>query len=872
MKKLFTELTYSLVLALLVVVTGYGQRTISGTLTDADSGESLIGANVLAVGTDIGTITDIDGNYSLELPSGVTALEFSYTGYSSQTVSVGAADRIDIALAAGELLDEIVVTGYGTQSKKEITSAVVGVSKEEFNKGPISDPAQLLQGKVAGLQVYNRGGDPNGSSTIRLRGISTIGANVEPLVIVDGTIGASLKNVDPNDIESIDVLKDGSAAAIYGSRGSSGVIIVTTKKGSSGEPKLSYNGQYGVSQAVNGIQVMNASQFIAAGGTDLGSSTNWVDQVTQDGTNQVHSLALSGGSGNTNYRISGNVRKAEGILRNSGFDQYNTRLNINTKALDDKLNINFATSYTSKDAEFGFYEALRYSIIANPTAPIQGVNSPFEFNEEQFGGYFELLGLFDFFNPVAIVDQNTNTGKRREFNYGVNVDYQLLENLKTTVRVSQQSVTNNNRQYYPTTSLFRGGATSPTRKGRADFYDDDISFKLFEGYATYLTDFGSTGLTLTGGYSFQQNNFQSHYFQIGDFADNSLNFSNLIETSQDLQNAGFIGANSDTAPDEKIIAFFGRANLNFDGAIFLNASVRREGSTKLGADNQWGTFPAFGVGVDLNKYLDISAFDLLKLRVGYGVTGSLPSANGLSKPIRSIVNGGDGGVSSELVRAANPDLKWEEKAEINIGLEITSGPLSATIDVYNRDITDFILERTVEVSEFGVDRRFENAGEMNTKGLELALKYDVIENDNFKYNTGLVLSTYKTKLISYVIDQEVRADLGAPGQNGTPLIRVKPGEEIGQIWGPVFTGVDSEGNPTFEDVNGDGNLITDSDKALEPDVDFRVLGNGLPDLELGWTNSIQVGGRIIARLAINPPLAAKPCRVRKSKKLFKSLE
>ena len=202
MKKLFTELTYSLVLALLVVVTGYGQRTISGTLTDADSGESLIGANILAVGTDIGTITDIDGNYSLELPSGVTALEFSYTGYTSQTVDVGASDRIDISLSAGELLEEIVVTGYGTQSKKEITSAVVGVSKEEFNKGPISDPAQLLQGKVAGLQVYNRGGDPNGSSTIRLRGISTIGANVEPLVIVDGTIGASLKNVDPNDIES----------------------------------------------------------------------------------------------------------------------------------------------------------------------------------------------------------------------------------------------------------------------------------------------------------------------------------------------------------------------------------------------------------------------------------------------------------------------------------------------------------------------------------------------------------------------------------------------------------------------------------------------------------------------------------------------
>ena len=843
MKNFLLKLTYSLVLALFTIVTGFSQRTVSGTITDAETGESLIGANVLVVGFDVGTITDIDGNYSLSVPDGATTLRFSYTGYSSQDVALGASNVVDVALSAGELLEEIVVTGYGTQSKKEITSAVVGVSEEEFNQGPISDPAQLLQGKVAGLQVYNRGGDPNRGSTIRLRGISTIGANVEPLVIVDGTIGASLANVDPNDIESIDVLKDGSAAAIYGSRGSSGVIIVTTKKGSAGtDSGISYNGQYGVSQPVNGIQVMNASEFVNAGGTDLGSATDWLEEVTQNGTAQVHNLALSGGSGNTTYRISGNIRRTDGILKNSGFDQYNARMNLNTKALDDKLSVNFATSYTTRESDFGFYEGLRYAIIANPTAPILGANSPFEFNEDQFGGYFELLGLFDFFNPVAIIEQNSNTGKRREFNYGLNLDYQLTDALKVTARVSQQSITNNNRQYYPTTSLFRGGAASPTRKGRADFYDDDNSFKLFETYGTYIADVGSTNLTFTGGYSYQLNNFQSHYLQIGDFPDNSLNYGNLIETSQDLQNAGFISANSDQSPDEKIIAFFGRVNATIDNGIFLNASLRREGSTKLGEDNQWGMFPAVGVGVDLNRYMDIGSLDLLKIRVGYGVTGSLPLQNGLSKPIRNIVNGGDGSVSTELVRAANPDLKWEEKAEINIGLEIASGPLSATVDVYSRDISDFILERTVDAAVFGVDRRFENAGKMNTRGLELALNYDVLNSDNVSYTTGLVLSTYKTKLEEYVIDQEMRGQLGAPGQNSTAMIRVKQGEEIGQIWGPVFDGVDSEGNPIFVDVNNDGNLVTGQDKALEPDVDFQVLGNGLPDLELGWTNTLDING------------------------------
>ena len=844
MKKLFFKLTYSLVLALLVSVSGFGQTTVSGTVTDAETGESLIGANVLVVGFDVGTITDIDGNYSLSVPDGATTLRFSYTGYTSQDVALGASNTVDIALSAGELLEEIVVTGYGTQSKKEITSAVVGVSEEEFNQGPISDPAQLLQGKVAGLQVYNRGGDPNSSSTIRLRGISTIGANVEPLVIVDGVIGASLSNVDPNDIESIDVLKDGSAAAIYGSRGSSGVIIVTTKKGSSSvtEPSISYNGQYGVSQPFNSIPLMNAQEFIAAGGTDLGSTTDWVDEVTQSGSAQVHNLALSGGSGNTTYRISGNIRSTDGILRNSGFDQYNARLNLNTKALDDKLNVNFTTSYTDRNSNFGFSEGLRYAIIGNPSAPVLGVDSPFEFNEDQFGGYFELLGLFDFFNPVAIIEQNSNTGKRREFNYGLNMDYQISDAFKWTARVSQQSITNNNRQYYPTTSLFRGNATSPTRKGRADFYNDDIAFKLFETYGTYITDVGNANLTFTGGYSFQQNNFSSNYFQIGDFPNNDLNFSNLVETSQDLQNAGFIGADSNESPDEKIIAFFGRVNATIDNGIFLNASVRREGSTKLGADNQWGTFPAFGVGVDLDRYMDLGSFDLLKVRVGYGVTGSLPSQNGLSQEIRSIVNGGDGSVSTQLLRAANPDLKWEEKAEINLGVEIASGPFSATLDLYNRDISDFILERTVDAAVFGVDRRFENAGKMNTRGLELALNYDVINSGDITWNTGVVLSSYTTKLEEYVIDQEVRANLGAPGQNGTNMILVRQGEAIGQIWGPVFDGVDSEGNPIFLDVNGDGNLVTGQDKALEPDVDFQVLGNGLPDLELGWTNQLNING------------------------------
>lgn len=845
MKLNFNSMTRGvvLVLALFLCNFTFAQRTITGTVTDAETGETLIGANVLVVGTSTGTITDFDGTYSLNVSEDATTLEFSYTGYGSERIEIGSQTVIDIAMSAGQQLEEVVVVGYGSQKEKEITSSVTSVSAEEFNQGPITDPAQLLQGKVAGLQVYNRGGDPNGRSVIRLRGISTVGANTEPLVVVDGIIGASLDNVDPNDIESVTVLKDGSAAAIYGSRGSAGVILVTTRTGQKGQGvQFSYNGQLGASTAFNSVPVMSAEEFVAAGGTDLGSQTNWTDEVTRTGITNVHSLSASGGSGNTNYRVSGNYRNVDGILNNSGFEQFNGRVNLSTKAFNDRVSLDFNSSFTNRNSDYGFNEALRYAVLYNPTAPVFGKDAPFPFASDQYGGYFETLGLFDSFNPVSIIEQNRNQGKRTEVTYGARLGYRITDNLEVSGRVAQQKTTLANRAYYPTTSLFRGNATSPTRKGRADFYDEITSFQLYEGYATYVNDIGSrSNLRVTAGYSYQQNNFESTYLSLGDFPNNIQDYGNLIQTSQDLQNAGFIQANSAVSPDEKIIAFFARANFSFDDAIFLNASVRREGSTKLGEDNRWGIFPALGVGVDLNRYLNFNRVDLLKVRLGYGVTGSLPGPNGLSQPIRQVVNGDDGSVSTELIRAANPDLKWEEKAELNFGVEFGMDRFTATLDLYNRDISDFILERTVDAAVFGVDRRFENAGRLTTRGAELTLGYDVVNSSKVSWNTGVVLSTYKTTLEEYVIPQEIRANLGAPGQNGTNLIRVAEGEEIGQIWGPVYAGVGENGAPLLSDINGDGQVIGDQGNALNPEADFQVLGNGIPDLEFGWTNQLRLG-------------------------------
>ena len=817
----------------------YSQDNISGQVTSDDG--PLPGATVIVKGTNIGTTSDFDGNFNLKVTDG-DVLVVSYVGFTTQEVAVAGQDQITVTLESNNELDEVVVTGYGSQNQKEVTSAVVKVTAEEFNKGTINDAAQLLQGKVAGLQIYNKGGDPNTENVIRLRGISTVGANVQPLIVIDGVIGASLNNVDPNDIENINVLKDGSAAAIYGSRGSSGVIIVTTKKGFLGKITLNYNGQLAVAQRFNSVGVLSPSEFVAAGGTDLGSETIWMDEVTRDAVSKIHNISASGGSGNTSYRVSTNLREVEGILKNSGFDQFNTRLNFSTKALNDKLSVDLSTSVTTKDADKGFSQALRYSVMANPTMPIYGVDSPYQFNAAQFGGYFESLGLYDSYNPVSMVDQNTNRGDSMEFNYGLNLGLDLLDNLKLTVRLAEQNSKSSNTIYYPTTSHFNGNATSPLRKGLAEKYNERYSFKLYELFGNYNTSFGNTNMILTAGYSYNQTNFSNNFISLGDFPDNSVDFSNAIEFSQDLLNAGFITANSDATPDEKIIAFFGRLNLTFDNAIFVNASLRQEGSTKLGEDEKWGLFPSLGLGVDLNKYLDIANVDLLKVRVGYGVTGALPGPNGLSQQGRTLnYDGGQGGAGTTLTRAANTTLKWEEKAETNIGIEFAADKFSATLDLYQRDIKDFILERTVDVAVYGVDRRFENAGELQTKGLELSLNYDLINNDKMSYATGINFSTYETILQDYVLDGEMRGNLGAPGQNSTAMIRVKVGEEVGQIWGPVFDGVDSGGGVIFADVNGDGSIVANQEAALEDNADFQVLGNGIPDFELGWTNQLQFG-------------------------------
>lgn len=819
---------YLTVLLLLATSTAWSQsRTVTGQVTSADDGSGIPGVNVVEKGTTNGSVSDVDGNYTLNVSEGAT-LVFSFVGYATQEIPVGAQTTINIRMAPDVTsLDEVVVVGYGTQEKKEITSSVVELDEEEFNKGNISDPTQLLQGKVPGLSVYNRGGDPNRNSTIRLRGISTVGANTEPLVVIDGIIGASLDNVDPNDIESINVLKDGSAAAIYGSRGSSGVILVTTKRGSSaGGLSTTYNGYIAAATVARTQPIMSASEYVAAGGNDLGASTDWVDEVTRPGVSHVHNIALAGGNGPTTFRVSTNFRNVEGVLEKSGFDQINARANLTHSTLNDKLRFDLNLSLTNRNSNFSFNEALRYAVLFNPTAPIRFDN----------GDYYQAI-LFDNFNPVAILEQNVNEGKRKNLNYNAKVDYNIIKNLIISANYGQQYENNLNGEYYSRNSLFRG----LNRGGLARRYTSDRSFTLFEAYATYSKVFGDVNFDLSAGYSFQEDQFEDFFMSLGNFPSDELGYY-ALETSGDRLSglASLVDINSSRSPNSRIIANFARVNLTFDNAIFFNASVRREGSTKLGADNQWGVFPAVGVGVDLNRYLTLNNVNVLKFRVGYGVTGSLPNETGLAQDLYNYSFQSGGTVTK--ARDANPDLKWEQKSEINLGLDFgLGGKLIGALDVYTRDIKDFILERDVDVAVYPSGRRFENAGSLKTNGIELSLNYNAFEFGKVRWNPGVVLSSYKTTLESFIIDEQMRADLGAPGQNGTSMIRVAVGEEIGQIWGPVFSGAADNGSPEFADINGDGQIISAPAEALNPAGDFKQLGKGLPSLELGWTNQLTFG-------------------------------
>lgn len=797
-----------------------------------DMGEPLSGASITELNTNNATMTNSDGSYSINVNDERSVLVISYVGYNSKEIVVGAQTTINIELSISNArMGEVVVTGYGTQNRKEIAASVSSIKPKQFNKGNINNPAQLLQGKIAGLSIVAPQSNPNGSFDIRLRGLSTLGANTQPLIIIDGVIGVELTSVDPNDIASIDVLKDGAAAAIYGTRGSSGVILITTKTGKFGKPAIEYSSYVTAEMKDRSLPVMDKKTYLANGGTDMGGDTDWMNEITRTAISQVHSLSLSGSTEQTSYRASINYRDVEGVMLNTGYKKLNGRLNLTQKALNNRLTVTLNLALTNKESELGFDHAFRSAIVMPPSATIT-TSDPYY---AKYGGFFQ-SEVHELYNPLAIIRQNVNDQEAAQLMYNIQADYKIIPGLKASLRFAQNKDNLENGQYISKYSYYGSGVDRNGLATRSHFKTNN---NLFEATGNYVKSIASLNLSVLGGYSYQDFNSANFYTQAGNFLTDAFTYNNLA-AAKDFADGKAVASSS--KENNSIVAFFGRVNLNYANTYFLSASLRREGSTRFGDGNKWGNFPGISAGLDLNKLVSLPNVDQLKLRASYGITGAMPASSYLSQQLYGPGSSAtyflyNGVYTPVYLPQSNPneDLKWETKSEFDLGVDFTmfNERLTGTFDYYNRKTTDALITLNVPVPPNLFPTSVLNAGELKNEGIELTLDYLAINNRHFSWNTRATFSTYKTQIVSLSMG-DIKYGVREVGSLPAPLVgntvRVEEGKPMGQIIGWKYMGIDADGNYIIEDIDKNG---------IINELDVSVIGRGLPKGEIGWFNSFR---------------------------------
>ena len=837
--------------ALLISFVGLGsalaqERTVTGKVTDSQSGETLIGVNVtFANDPSRGTVTDIDGIYKVTVPESVTSLSFSYVGYTTQVVEL-TSDVLNVKLVAGKQLDEVVVIGYGSQAVKEVTSAVTSVKSEDFNHGNISDPIPLIQGKVAGLSIAKPGNDPNQNYSIRLRGLSTFGSNTEPLIIIDGVQGASLNSVDPNDIASMDVLKDASATSIYGTQGASGVILITTKRGEfvpDGEKfNVTFNSSLTSESLARKVDVLSTSDYLGLqNAVDYGSSTDWMKEITQKSLSQTYNLAVDGATKNSNYRVSFNYRKADGVVLGTGFERLNGNLTFTKRTLDDKLTFDFNLLATNRNEQYSPSEAFGAAVRYNPTASIIGED---EFSKE-WGGYFQ-REAFGFFNPKSMIDQSTMDGKKTNIIGSIKATLEPIEKLKISGFYSQNYNSDQYGSYWSKNAYYTPYAVG-SHKGFARKENQNRFNHLFEGIVSYDKQFSGLTVKAMAGYSFREDYYDNMWAYGEGFLTDEFTYNNIGSSTTILSNDESRGTYQESS---RLVGFFGRVSASWREIAFLTANIRRDGSSMFGENNKWGNFGGLSAGLDFAKIFDLGTFNQLKFRGGYGTTGNLPPSPYLSKNLYNVSNekffyNGEFIQAYAPIRNDNPDLKWEVKKETNIGVDffLMNYRIGGSIDYYHSVSSDLILYAQVRVPPYPSDRMWLNLGELDNSGLEFAFNIKAIQTKKFSWNTDLNFTKYfDTKLMKITSDLTTSegtlylGDLGAPYYTGIRTILATEGEVIGQIIAPVYIGLDSTGVMLFESLT-DSTGITSNPK-LE---DFQNVGNGLPKFQFGWNNSFTFG-------------------------------
>ena len=840
MKHLFLLLTL-----LSFSLTALAQQKVTGKVKDS-SGEPVIGASVVVKGNNtMGTITDFDGNFMLDVPA-KSVLVISYIGYVTQEVPTAGKNSLEIVLKEDtKTLDEVVVIGYGTQRKGDVTSSVASVKADNFVKGAVKDVGQLIQGKVAGLAITNPNGDPTGSTQIRLRGTNTIGgANTAPLVLIDGIPG-ELGSVAPEDVESVDVLKDGSAAAIYGTRGTNGVILITTKQAKGVDiNQVEYNGYVSTSLIAKKLDMLNADEFRTLyPDQDHGADTDWIDEISRTPVSHVHNLSLMGGNSKTNYIANLNYASSQGIMKKSDFESFQGRIEVTHRMFDDKLKLKFGLFGKKNQMESttsgGSFRGWVYGQATrrNPTDPVR--------NED--GTWNENVSKFEYENPLALLYEAEGNVKKTQLRYNGNIVYNPIKDL-TLSAVFSYIRDNMNRGYGETLnhiSALRDGLAGWSSVGAYTKME-----KLMELTAQYNKEIGAHKFSVLGGYSYNETDFEELWIDNYGFQDDYFGGWHNIGIGSALKD-GKANIGSKKTPTN-LIGFFGRATYSFKNRYLLMGALRYEGASQLwGTDNAWGLFPSISVGWRITEEAFMKnqkIFDDLKLRVGYGVTGSQPKDPFLG--VAMLKYGSYAFVNGNWVQTIvpasnpNPDLKWEEKKETNIGLDFVSwgGRLSGSIDYYNRDVDGLIYEYGVPTPPNLYNKTMANGGTMRNRGVEVLVTVVPVQNKDFEWSTTGTFSLNSNKLISlsgsiFKSDYDY-FNTGTVEYSGqvADSHRVQVGESIGNFYGFKVVDVDSEGRWIYEDRNGE--LVNYKDFTHAPE-DKHVIGNGLPKWYAGWNNTLR---------------------------------
>lgn len=837
--------------ALLLVGAMALKAQVTGTVVEAASGFGAIGASVQEAGTTNGTATDFDGAFTLNVAEG-TMLEISYIGFKSQTVA--AKNGMVVRLVEDNaMLEEVVVVGYGSQKKKEVTGAVASVKAEDFNAGVQSSPVGLLQGKVAGLNISRSTADPTSTGyDIQIRGFSTLdkGAGTSPLFIVDGVPVSSIDNLAPNEIASMDVLKDGSAAAIYGTRGTNGVILITTKRGAGFSDQatttLEYDGYVSVAWNNTRTGMATAEEFRKLGeytngtltGKDRGYSTDWLGALTRTAAiTHNHNISISGAHKNFSYRGAVNFKNAEGIAKETNRQEVMAKFAADQKVLDGWLQFQYDFSYMHYRNDY-FCGDFTQAAILNPTAPI--------YDENTSTGYFtpSEYGLTGQSNPVEAMNQKESYQDGNYFRGSVRatVNIKSVEGLKVSGFAALEEGDNHN--YWANDEL----AGNPSESGKAGRGSNTNFNQLYEGTIDYAHNWGGHSLVMVGGFTYQH--FMNDWcnFENKGFATNNMKYYKIFDGDPEKTYLMGSGDNPCGRSSHTLAAAFLRVNYNFNEKYLISASLRAEGSSRFGANNKWGYFPAVSAGWRIKGedfMRDKKWCNDLKLRAGFGMTG-----NDLNDDLKSVALLDPGDViqfngtlinTYKVKQNVNPDLKWEKKYEYNIGLDFSflDNRLYGSLDGYYRQTKDLLWEYEVPTPPYQYNTLLANAGEMESYGVELALSGVPVKRGNWTWTSTLTLAWNDNRITK--LSDEAKGfnykETTCGGVSGTHFNNVntqllREGESVGSYYGYKFVGFQSNGTWVYEDRFGDPTTNPQ-------DADRQVLGNAQPKVTYGWNNTVR---------------------------------